>query len=242
MNLHWNEAMTLITELVKSERDGNWSSVDVAIIPPAIYARSAFEFLKHSGSNIILGAQDVASTENGAFTGEISASMLSQIGVSMVLVGHSERREYFNESGEVLEAKIRRVLDQNLTPVFCCGEHIEQRTSGQHESAILSQLKAVLFQFSAEEISKVVVAYEPIWAIGTGMTASPDQAQEMHAFIRVSIKRHFGEEVAENLRILYGGSMNASNAAEILAQKDVDGGLIGGASIDADQFKSIIEA
>ena len=242
MNMHWNEAMTLISELVQKESEGNWRNTDVTIIPPSIYSRSAFEFLKNSGSKIELGAQNVAATENGAFTGEVSASMFHQIGTSLVLVGHSERREYFAENDEALVNKIRCVLDQNLTPLFCCGEHLDHRNSGNHESTILHQLESVVFEFTADEVSNMIIAYEPKWAIGTGETASPQQAQEMHAFIRTSIQKKFGNEVSNKLRILYGGSMNPENAAELLAQPDVDGGLIGGASIDANKFQAIIEA
>ena len=242
MNLHWNEAMTLISELVQIENQSDWSRVDVAVIPPFIYSRSAFEFLKNSGSSIMLGVQNCASNTNGAFTGEVSASMIEQIGVTMVLVGHSERRDNYAEDTAVLKEKLSRVLEQSLTPIFCCGEHIEQRKSNTHESTIQEQLEAVVFQFSANQVSKMVIAYEPVWAIGTGETASPRQAQEMHAFIRSSIQRKFGVEVAENIRILYGGSMNPSNAAELLAQADVDGGLIGGAALAANKFKAIIEA
>ncbi len=242
MNLHWNEAMSLVSEIVQNENQSDWSSVDVAVIPPFIYSRPAFEFLKNAGSNIILGSQNCASTENGAFTGEISASMIEQIGATMVLVGHSERRDYYNEDAAVLKEKISRVLEQNLTPIFCCGEHLKQRKSNSHESTIIDQLESVVFQFSGEDVSKMVIAYEPVWAIGKGETASPQQAQDMHAFIRSSFHKKYGSEIADNLRILYGGSMNPTNAAELLSQTDVDGGLIGGAALAADKFKAIIEA
>jgi len=242
MNLHWNEAMSLISELVQMENQSDWTSVDVAIIPPNIYSRSAFEFLKNAGSSIILGAQNCAATCNGAFTGEVSASMIEQIGATMVIVGHSERREYYAEDASVLREKLNRVLEQNLKPIFCCGEHLEQRKSNKHESTIQRQLEDVVFHFSAGNISRMVIAYEPVWAIGTGETASPQQAQEMHAFIRSSIQLKYGAEVAENIRILYGGSMNPTNAAELLSQSDVDGGLIGGAALDAANFRAIIEA
>lgn len=242
MNLHWNEAMTLISDLVQMEHLDAWKSVDVAIIPPAIYLRPAYEFLKNANSSIQLGSQNCASMENGAYTGEVSASMIREIGVNMVLIGHSERRDYFLEDDGFLKGKLKLALKEGLTPIFCCGEHLDNRESGLHEETILSQLVGTIFKFSSEDVKKMIIAYEPVWAIGTGETATPEQAQEMHAFIRNAIRLKFGNEVAENIRILYGGSMNPENAGELLFQPDVDGGLIGGAAIDAEKFNAIITA
>lgn len=242
MNVHWNEAMTLIAELAKAESQEDWSQADVVIFPPALYIRHAMEFLKNGGSNIGVGVQNCAATENGAFTGELSASMIREIGAGAVLIGHSERREYFNETDDVLLAKTRRAIQAGLIPYFCCGEQLEDRRRDEHKAVVSHQLQQTVFTLSPEEFSSIVIAYEPVWAIGTGETASPDQAQDMHSLIRALIAETYDEKTADATRIVYGGSMKAENAIELLSQADVDGGLIGGASLSASNFDAIIRA
>lgn len=193
-------------------------------------------------SKIILSAQNCASTENGAFTGEISAKMLQEIGVTTVILGHSERRAYFKEDNETLFKKVKIALKYNLDIIFCVGESLEQRENKKHFDVINEQISETILKLSKDEFRKVIVAYEPVWAIGTGKTATPEQAQEIHEFIRKKIKENFDEEVANTTTILYGGSCKPSNAKEIFSKKDVDGGLIGGAALKAEDFSKIIEA
>ncbi|MBT3646661.1 MAG: triose-phosphate isomerase [Flavobacteriales bacterium] len=239
MNLHWNEAMSLVSDLVKNEKDWN---CDVLICPPSPYVRHTFEFLKNAKSAISVGAQDCASSTDGAFTGEISAGMLSSIGSSFVLVGHSERREYQGERGETLTKKLQHSIGAGIQPIFCCGEKLDERQSNNHFDVVQTQLEEALFAMSNEEISKCTIAYEPVWAIGTGETASPEQAQEMHSFIRDQVATKYGDDVASRIRILYGGSVNAGNAKELFGQQDIDGGLVGGASLKIDSFLQIIQS
>ncbi len=241
MNLDFNEAMTLIAELCEAV-DGNLDQKDVLIFPPALYTRHAHEFLRNASSGIQLGVQDVAATTDGAFTGEVSASMAKVAGADYALVGHSERRSYFHEDGAVLLEKTKRSLEHGLNVVFCCGEVLEDRKSGQHFDVVERQLHEVLSGLNNSEWDQITIAYEPVWAIGTGETATPEQAQEMHAFIRNWVKEQQGDARAAVVRILYGGSMKPDNAAALLQQPDVDGGLIGGASLKADQFTAIISA
>ena len=184
----------------------------------------------------------INATTKGAFTGEISIGMLRDVGATFVILGHSERREYFGEDDALIGAKVRKVLSKGLLPIYCCGEQLPVREAGEHEKLVGEQVKTALFDLSAEDLSKVVIAYEPGWAIGTGKTASPEQAQEMHAYIRGLIRDQYGDEVAEGISILYGGSVKPGNAAELLGQTDVDGGLVGGASLKADDFLAIIKA
>lgn len=192
-------------------------------------------------SRIEIAAQNMHQAKNGAYTGEISAEMLLSIGIKTVILGHSERRQYFNETDEALAAKMLTILNNNMEAIFCFGEVLEDRKSGNHFKVVESQLKNGLFHLSANDWKSIVLAYEPVWAIGTGETATPEQAQEMHAFIRTVISAKYGTEVAENVSILYGGSVKASNAAEIFSQPDVDGGLIGGAALVAEDFAKIIQ-
>ena len=193
-------------------------------------------------SKIILSSQNCASTENGAYTGEISAKMLSELGVKIVIIGHSERRNYFKEDSDILFQKIKIVLKYDMGIIFCVGESLEQRENKKHFEVIENQIKETLFKLNDDEIKKIIIAYEPVWAIGTGKTASPEEAQEMHEFIRKLIKDKFGEKISENISILYGGSCKPGNAKDIFEKKDVDGGLIGGASLKAQDFIKIIEA
>mgnify|MGYP003925013527 CR=1 FL=1 len=242
MNTHWNEALTLVAELVHTEAQENWADTDVAIFPPSLYSRHAIEFIQNAKSGIAVGVQNCASTENGAYTGELSASMIREIGAKAVLIGHSERREYFQETNETLLAKTKLALSAQLTPYFCCGELLQDRKSDQHKEVVTRQLSSTVLTLSKEDMLTTVIAYEPVWAIGTGETASPEQAQEMHALIRQLIADAFGREVADVVRILYGGSMKPDNADALLSQPDVDGGLIGGASLKAADFSAIIRA
>jgi len=193
-------------------------------------------------SNVHLAAQNCHQEEKGAYTGEISADMLNSIGVDYVILGHSERREYFGEKAALLAKKVDIVLSKGMKPIFCCGEKLDVREKGGHEKLVGKQIKEALFHLSAEAFSNIVVAYEPVWAIGTGVTASPEQAQEMHAFIRQTIAKKYGEEIADGTTILYGGSVKPANAKELFANPDVDGGLVGGASLKAADFVEIVNS
>lgn len=193
-------------------------------------------------TNVYVAAQNCSNKLSGAYTGEVSVTMLQSMCVKYVVIGHSERREYFNESNELLAQKVDICLENKTTPIFCCGEPLEIRESATQNEYVAKQLSESLFHLTEEAISHVVIAYEPIWAIGTGKTASSDQAQEMHAFIRSQIAGKYGASVADGISILYGGSVKSANAVEIFSQPDVDGGLVGGASLIADEFVAIINA
>ncbi len=213
---------------------------DVVICTPFIHLASVVPLV--DGSKIGVGAENCADKEAGAYTGEVSASMVASTGAKYVILGHSERRAYYHETAELLKTKVQLALANGLTPIFCVGEVLEERESGKQNEVVGEQLAGSLFDLSAEDFGKIVLAYEPVWAIGTGKTATAAQAQEMHAFIRSAIAEKYGKEVAENTSILYGGSCKASNAKELFANPDVDGGLIGGASLKAADFKGIIDA
>ena len=193
-------------------------------------------------NNVFVAAQNCSNKLSGAFTGEVSVTMLQSMCVKYVVIGHSERREYFNESNELLAQKVDICLENKTTPIFCCGEPLEIRESATQNAYVAKQLSESLFHLPEEAIAHVVIAYEPIWAIGTGKTASSDQAQEMHAFIRSHIASKYGAPIADSISILYGGSVKSANAVEIFGQPDVDGGLVGGASLIADEFVAIINA
>jgi triosephosphate isomerase len=216
------------------------SDAQVIVAPTFVNLASAVAHLEFT--NINVAAQNMHQAESGAYTGEISASMLKSIGVTHVILGHSERREYFKETNEQLAEKVNIVLENGLTPIFCCGESLELRQGTEFLEFVASQLTASLFHLSAEELLKVVIAYEPIWAIGTGLTASSEQAQEMHAYLRGHLASKYGQEVADSISILYGGSCNEKNAAELFACPDVDGGLIGGASLKSREFTNIAKS
>lgn len=240
MNKTHREAMDLFEKLNEASA-AMPAEVDVMIAPPALYLT---RFAKNSTRKIEVGAQDVShrEEEEGAFTGEVSAAILKSAGVRYAIVGHSERRQYHGESDELIGKKIRACVKAGLTPVYCCGESLEERESDRHFEVVRKQVSTALSGFSAEELSKLVVAYEPVWAIGTGKTASAEQAQEMHADIRANLAELFGGEFAEKVRILYGGSCKPNNAEEIFGKPDVDGGLIGGAALKAEDFTAIIGA
>ena len=193
-------------------------------------------------TNYAIAAQNMHEEASGAYTGEISAEMLKDAGVEYVILGHSERRDYAGEDDELINRKILRALEAGLKPIYCCGEKLDIREAGNQEVVVGKQIEQALYSLAPEQISRVVVAYEPVWAIGTGMTATKEQAQEMHAYIRQMVGNQFGNEIADNLTILYGGSVKPGNAAELFAQPDVDGGLVGGASLDADSFAAIVQA
>lgn len=194
-------------------------------------------------SNVLgLGAENCADHASGAYTGEISAPMVASTGAKYVILGHSERRQYYHEDSKILREKLGLALANGLTPIFCIGEVLEERENGTYNEVVKRQIEEALFELSAEDFSKLILAYEPVWAIGTGKTATPDQAEDMHAHIRATIAAKYGNEVAENTSILYGGSCKPSNAAELFAKKDIDGGLIGGASLKCADFMGIVKA
>tara|TARA_Y100001935_G_scaffold238369_1_gene224798 strand:- start:155040 stop:155810 length:771 start_codon:yes stop_codon:yes gene_type:complete len=212
--------------------------VDVLVCPPFVSLSMSVNYLHDT--DIQVGAQNLHFEDNGAYTGEVSASMLVEAGCAYVIIGHSERREYFGETDETVNKKVKKALSADLVPVICCGETLDQRKAGDHFDLVKTQITAAFAGLSADEALDTVVAYEPIWAIGTGETASPEQAQEMHAHLRSVLADLYDEDTAEGIRILYGGSMKPGNAEELLGQKDVDGGLIGGASLKADSFAEVI--
>lgn len=205
---------------------------------PMPYLKDIKEQLKGQ-AHIHVSAQNVANHESGAYTGETSAAMLQSVHTDYVIIGHSERRGYYGDTNEILKEKMEVTLKHRLKPIFCCGESLETREAGKQNEFVEKQLKESVFVFSKEEFKKVVIAYEPIWAIGTGKTASPEQAQEIHAFIRSKIEEKYGKEIADETSILYGGSCKPGNAAELFAGKDVDGALVGGASLKANSFVEI---
>ncbi|MGB0881371.1 MAG: triose-phosphate isomerase [Vicingaceae bacterium] len=234
MNKTHAEAVGLITDLVNATYHDD---VQLIVIPPSVFVAEIEEMTAES--SIEVGVQNSSQHESGAYTGEVSAAMINSIGAKYVLVGHSERREYFNETNEVLAGKVNQLLKNNLTPIFCCGEVLAEREKENHFNLIKEQLNEGVFHLDATQILNCVIAYEPVWAIGTGVTASSGQAQEMHEFIRGLLVDKYGEDVAKEISILYGGSCKPSNAKELFANKDVDGGLIGGASLNADDFIAI---
>ncbi|CAM1334914.1 Triosephosphate isomerase [Tenacibaculum aestuariivivum] len=241
MNMNLDETKQLIKQInkeIKAEELAD--NTRVIIAPSFVNLKTAIK--KVSKSNIEVAAQNVHQAKNGAFTGEISADMLTSVGVKIVILGHSERREYFRETDELLAQKVTAALENNLEIIFCFGEVLEDRKSNNYFKVVESQLKNGLFHLDKEDFSKIILAYEPVWAIGTGETASPEQAQEMHAFVRENIDKQYGQEVANNVSILYGGSVKPVNAKEIFSKQDVDGGLIGGAALNANDFTAIIKS
>ncbi|MFA5624147.1 MAG: triose-phosphate isomerase [Bradymonadales bacterium] len=238
MNNTKSETKALI-EALKPLIAGN-DKVEVGVAPTFTSLEAAAEALK--GSNIALCAQNISYAKSGAYTGEISADMLKEIGVTHAIIGHSERRTLFGESDEDVAKRVRTALDNGLTPIMCIGETLQERESGKTFDVVLNQVQKGLAQVSAEESERVVLAYEPVWAIGTGKTASPEQAQEVHEAIRNKLASIFCVDCAKKIRIQYGGSVKASNAAELLSKKDIDGALVGGASLKAEDFAGIIKA
>jgi triosephosphate isomerase (TIM) len=235
MNKTLPQAIELINE-VKNNKPNN--SAEIILATPFPYLAKAIELV--AGSEIKIAAQNMHQAEGGAYTGEVSASMLTSIGVSTVIIGHSERRAYFHENDTLLAYKVATALAHDMTVIFCFGEELKDRQSDNHFNVVEYQLRDGLFHISKENWKNIVLAYEPVWAIGTGETASPEQAQEMHLFIRNLVEKIVGSVVAENVSILYGGSVKPDNAKEIFSKPDVDGGLIGGAALNANDFFGII--
>jgi len=240
MNLNQQEAQDLLKNILDNLPKLT-DNQQVVFSVPAIYIANAVQQIEGI-SNVFIAAQNCHQNANGAYTGEISAPMYSSVGVNHIVIGHSERREYFAESDTLLAEKVNAVLANNSTPIFCCGEPLAIREAGTQNAFVETQLINSLFHLTPEQLLKVVIAYEPIWAIGTGKTASSAQAQEIHAFIRSVLATKYGADIADQISILYGGSVKAANAVELFSQPDVDGGLVGGASLIATEFTAIINA
>jgi triosephosphate isomerase len=245
MNTTLDEGVLLITDLMKGLEQNppkqKVGEMEVVLAPPFITLAAALEHVKFN-PQVHIAAQNCSHKEKGAYTGEVSVDMIKSVGAEYVIIGHSERREYFKEDAAMLAAKVDLALSRELVPIFCCGEPLEVRQNEGHFKLIKEQISTSLFHLDEEAIRKNVIAYEPVWAIGTGVTATSEQAQEMHAFIRGLLTKQYGDAVAQKIPILYGGSVNAKNAAELFANADVDGGLVGGASLKADDFLTIIRS
>ena len=239
MNLNLQEGMALANEL-KAALAAEKPNCDVIICTPFIHLAKVADIV--AGTVIGLGAENCADKEKGAYTGEVSAAQVKSTGAQYVILGHSERRAYYGETAEILKEKVNLALANGLKVIFCIGEVLEEREAGKQNEVVGAQLAGSLYDLTAEQMGSIILAYEPVWAIGTGKTATSDQAQDMHAFIRGEICKQFGAEVAENLSILYGGSCKPSNAKDIFSKPDVDGGLIGGAALKCEDFKGIIDA
>ncbi|MDR0428139.1 MAG: triose-phosphate isomerase [Dysgonamonadaceae bacterium] len=239
MNKNLQEGLDFAGEL-QTVLNGKKINCDVVICTPFIHL--ALINKQKTGNTVKLGAQNCADKVSGAYTGEVSAAMVASTGAQYVILGHSERRAYYGETNAILKEKVKLALENNLIPIFCIGEVLEEREAGKQNQVVKTQIEEALFELSAEDFGKIVLAYEPVWAIGTGKTATPDQAQEMHAFIRQTLVAKYGEKIANDTSILYGGSANAKNAKELFSNPDVDGGLIGGASLTVEAFMPIIEA
>ena len=233
----FSQADELINDIAEGLREFDNTDVDVIVCPPFPY----LELVGDASEDVefFVGAQNVSKFDNGAFTGEVSAKMLQSMNIDYCIVGHSERRKYFNETNQDVAEKVKKLLEADINPIVCVGESLEQREAGTHFELIRSQVSEGLFHLDCEQIKRTVIAYEPVWAIGTGKTATKEQAQEVHAFIRAMLAEKYSDDVAQEVSILYGGSCNAKNARELFAQTDVDGGLIGGASLKAADFIEI---
>ncbi len=240
MNTQLSEGIELAQTLNKKLDNSENEEVKVVIAPPFTHLASIKNVI--DSKKITLAAQNCATHEKGAYTGEISATMLKNIGVDTVILGHSERRSYYYDTSETLSLKVAQVLANKQEVIFCIGEVLKEREAEKHFEVVKKQLSEVVFKLSEAEFENIILAYEPVWAIGTGKTASPEQAQEIHAYIRGLVAENYSNEIAENTSILYGGSCNPGNAKELFSNKDVDGGLIGGASLKADDFKAIINS
>jgi len=236
MNMNLHQSQKLVSEIINGL--GKDNKVEVILCPPFTSLNEVNFLLK--GTPVKLGAQNMYYEESGAYTAEISADMLKSVGCEYVILGHSERRVIFNESDELINKKMKTALAKELKPIFCIGELLEQRESGETMKVVSSQIEKGLEGITAEQMKNVIIAYEPVWAIGTGKTATPEQAQEVHSFIREIVAKKYSASVAENLIIQYGGSVKPENSGELLSQKDIDGALVGGACLKADSFLSII--
>lgn len=235
MNKTIKEAVDFVNEIKDQVKD---TDVEVVLCAPATMLKDMKEAAK--GSNVKIGAQNMHFEESGAFTGEIAPAMLKEIDVDYVIIGHSERRQYFAETDETVNKKVLKAIEVDIRPIMCCGETLEERESGKMEAVVKEQIVGGLKDVSAEDLSKVVIAYEPIWAIGTGVTASSEQANDAIAFIRSLLKEMYTEEISEEIQIQYGGSVKPANVEEIMNQSDIDGALVGGASLKTDSFMDLV--
>lgn len=241
MNKSFEEGMALVTEITGMLTDEYAGSAHVVLIPPYVHINAVSRMLAEV-QGVYSGAQNCSNHDSGAYTGEVSASMIKSCGALFVIIGHSERRQYFAEHNDWLARKVDAVIKQGLTAIYCCGETLEERESGKHFDILRSQISEGLFHLTADQFTQVVIAYEPVWAIGTGKTASTAQAQEVHAFIRSLVAEKYGQEIAQNLTIQYGGSVKPENAAELFSAPDIDGALVGGAALQSRSFVDIIKA
>jgi triosephosphate isomerase (TIM) len=239
MNKTLQEGVALATDL-KNILNGAKPNCEVIIGTPFIHLATVAELVK--GSVIKVSAENCADKASGAYTGEVSAAMVKSTGAEFCIIGHSERRAYYHETYDILKDKVQLALENGLQPIFCIGEVKEEREANKQNAVVKAQLEGSVFNLNAEDFGKIVLAYEPVWAIGTGLTATPEQAQEIHAYIRSLVAEKYGKEVADNCSILYGGSCKGSNAKGLFSNPDIDGGLIGGASLKAEDFKAIIDA
>jgi triosephosphate isomerase len=240
MNMDYNDGLSLFSEITNMVKDEITGQQQAVVCSPFIHLHSLVQMAK-GYAKVSVGAQNAHQAESGAYTGEISAKMIKSIGAEYVILGHSERRQYFGETDELLAQKVDTALKNGLKPIFCIGETLDERDNSRHFEVIQTQLKDGVFHLDAEHFSQLVIAYEPVWAIGTGKTASADQAQEIHAHIRQEIAEKYDQSVADAMTILYGGSCNPKNAPELFAQPDIDGGLIGGASLKSRDFVDIVK-
>lgn len=240
MNLNHLEAIAVVQKLAYTLPEKYYGHVEVAVIPPFTDLRSVQTLIDGDKLKVVLGAQDLSEHDAGAYTGEISGSMLAKLACSYVIIGHSERREYHAETNEVVARKVAKAYENGLTPILCVGEGLAVREAGGQVAHSVSQLLAAVEHISAEQVASIVLAYEPIWAIGTGRVATPADAQEVCGALRLALAEKFGQDLADGVRILYGGSVKSSNVAEITAQPDVDGALVGGASLDPTEFASLV--
>lgn len=241
MNKTMSEAIVLTQQLC-NQYNRKWDNVDIVVCPPSIDIKSVYTVIDFDKTKIAVGAQNVHWEESGAFTGEISIPMIKEAGCEFCIVGHSERREMFNETDISVNLKVKALIEADIAPIVCVGESLSMRDSGDYVGFIVAQVRAALAGLDEADMKKVVIAYEPIWAIGTGRTATPEQAEEVCAAIRATIADMFGKGVADACRVLYGGSMNVGNVESLLAQPNIDGGLIGGAALQSDSFRQLIEA
>lgn len=240
MNLTISEGEKLLDEILKEniELNDNQEAIFAVPFPYLQFAQQKISDRK----NYFVSAQDCSDKKSGAYTGEVSVNMIASLNVTHVIIGHSERRANFKESNSMLAEKLNLILEKDLTPIFCCGESLEIRESGKQNEFVAKQIKESLFHLNPESMEKVIIAYEPIWAIGTGKTATTAEAQDMHFHLRTTLARHFGDKIASDISILYGGSVKGNNAVELFSQPDVDGGLVGGAALNAQEFCTIIKS
>lgn len=241
MNLSLTQGQSLVSEVMQMVND-EYKGGAFVIFAPSFPYLAAIQHLTKDNARFHVAAQNVHHQTKGAYTGECSVEMLTSVGVTHCIIGHSERRQYFQEEGEVLATKVNLCLANNITPIYCIGETLAEREGNTTFQVLAAQIQSEVFHLSDDDFTKIIIAYEPVWAIGTGKTASPEQAQEVHAFVRGLIHSKYNEKVADNCTILYGGSVNAANAKELFSQPDIDGGLVGGASLKSREFAEIVKA